>query len=257
MAGSKGRRGGQGGGGGIGPFPAQQQGSGGLQGNFNPGYTNNDNQQLLKWQEADEQKATRFLGRIHNKVDLDDYTDKHPFYDFDMQKFTLSVGLNDKPRIMKDADFEQMVRDNNLQTLYRGDSGQDAVDRLLDDNYYHPGTGYYGDGMYFSEDESVANKYAYDKGGTDGRYTKFVLSPDAHVIQYSDLVSRMNAHYGTRYYDALSRAGQTSYLSNDGEALYALKLGYNVIEIHRGKHVALTRDALIFSDKVYHAKQYF
>ena len=259
MAGSKGRRGGQGaqsggGGGGIGPFPQQQQGNGGLKGNFQPGYTANDNPQLLKWQQSDDDKATRFLGRVHNKVDINNYTDKHPFYDFDMQKFTLLVGLNDKPTVMKDADFEQMVKANNLQVLYRGDSGQDAVDRMVGDNYYHPGTGFYGDGLYFTEEESIANRYAYQKGGTDGVYTKMVLSPNAHVINYSDLMYEMGKYSGTRFAKALERAGNTSYYSNEGQALFALKMGYNVIEIHAGKHVALTRDALIVSDKYYKAR---
>lgn len=257
MAGSKSKRGGQGGGGGIGPFQPQQLGSGGLKGDFTPGYTNNDNPQLLKWQSQEPDKAARFLGRIHNKMDVNDYQDKHPFYDFDGQKFTLALNLNDKPTIMKDADFEQMVRDNNLQVLYRGDSGQEAVDRMMNDTYYHPGTGYYGDGLYFSEEESTANSYAWAKGGTDGRYTKFTLSPNAHVISYSDLTAKMNAYYGTSFYNALHRAGQTSYMGNEGEAMFALRLGYNVIEIHRGKHVALTRDALVMSDKVYHARRYY
>ena len=254
MAGSKSRRGGQGGGT---SFPPQQYGSGGLKGNYQPGYTANDNPQLLKWQGQEDDKAARYLAKVHNTVDVDSYQDNHPFYDFDMQKFTLAMGLNDKPTIMKDADFEKMVAKNNLQVLYRGESGQDAADRLLGDAYYHPGTGFYGDGMYFSEDETVANNYAWDKGGSDGVYEKFVLGPNAHVVQYDDLVQRMNSDTSYNLNRALYRAGQTSRYGNEGQAQYALKLGYNVIEIHRGKHVLLTRDAAIFSDKIYHAKSYY
>lgn len=238
----------------------QRNSYGRLQGVYQPGYDNNGNPAVQKWQGQTEDKASRFLARVHNTVDYNDYDDGYGFYEGDYQKFSLALGTNDKATVVPDAQFDKIVQANNLQVVYRGEASQRQVDRFMNAEYSHTGVGSYGDGFYFSDNASTANGYASMKGGSGGRVLKMALSPNARVISYSDLQARM-AQAGAGLRSALAkqgmsaRAGGSSYL-NEGEAQYALKLGYNVVaEVGYGGsdyHYALTRDAFIVSDKVKH-----
>ncbi len=229
-----------------------------LDGVYQPGYDNNGNPQVVKWQGQEEDKAARYLAKVHNGVDYNNYVDGYGFYEGDYQKFSLSLGMNDKPTIIPDKQFDQMVRQNNLQVVYRGEAGQGQVDRFMNADYSHTGVGSFGDGFYFSDDKGTANGYASMKGGAGGRVLKMALSPNARVITYSDLQNAM-AKAGAKMQSALRRQGQSatgaSYW-NSGEAQFALKLGYNVISDcgYNGSdyHYALTRDAFIVSDKAKH-----
>lgn len=263
---SAGLRGGGGGGGGLGAMfgnagqpqqqppqnqPQQQQPKRGqkvsdhdLIAEYSPGFDDNGNPQVTKWQQqADENKAARFLSKVN-----DDYTyrngkfvdsngnvisDKYGFYDGEYQKFTMALGLNAKPQVMDDKAFDAMVAKNNLQLLYRGESGQNAADRFYDADISHTGVGNYGDGSYFSTRKSDAIGYAQEKShysGT-GKVETMVLSPTAHAIKYSELHKIYNS-LSPRLRSALDKAGSSAYNSgygNKGEAQLALRLGYNVV----------------------------
>lgn len=235
-----------------------KQGNGSLQGDYSPGYTGNNNPQVLKWQgQTDEDKATKFLAKVHN-TDMSQFDDNgYPYYPGDYQKFTATLGMNAKPTVLPDAEFDKMVQQHGLQVLYRGESGQKACDRFMFADNTHTGIGSYGDGFYFTEDVYTANKYAASKGGPDGRVIKMALSPNAHCITYNDLVKQM-AKEGYKLKSALHKQGvadKTHYL-NDGESQWAIKNGYNVITdcMYHGSqyHLYLSRDAVICSDKVKH-----
>ena len=228
----------------------QKQNNGGIQAVFAPGYTNNNNPNVVKFQGQDDDKTARYLAKVNNDVDTSAYPDGYAYYPGSFQKWSLAMGLNDKPQVVPDAQFNQIVSQNNLQVLYRGESGQQACDRFMDAKYSHTGIGSYGDGFYFSEDKHVANKYAQHKGGANGRVIKMALSPTARAITYSDLYNKMY-YASSSLQKGLKRAGtadKTKYL-NEGEAQYALKLGYNVVTMGNGYHYAITRDAFIVSDK--------
>ena len=234
------------------PTQINTYGSNTLQGVYQPGYDNNGNEAVQKWQGQTEDKASKFLAKV-SKMDTANYPDGYDYYDGEYQQFSLALGLDDKPTVMSDAQFEAVVQANGLQKLYRGESGTAAVDRFMNADHSHTGIGSYGDGYYFSEDKSTANSYAASKGGSQGMVMKMALSPTARVIQYQDLRAQM-AKNGSNFTKALNYAGtkgKMSYL-NDGEAQMALKMGYNVVTMGSGYHYALTRDAFIMSDNVKH-----
>ena len=231
---------------------------GSLDGVYQAGYDANGNPQLVKWQGQDDDKAARYLAKVHN-TDLSQYDDNgYPYYEGDYQKFSLATGLNDKPQVVSDRTFDKLVQQNNLQVLYRGESGDAACDRFMNADNSHTGVGSYGDGFYFTENASTANLYASSKGGSNGRVMKMALSPNARIITHGQLQQEM-AKAGIKLQSALTKQGKSAMGSgywNSGEAQYALKLGYNVISdcSYTGSqyHFALTRDAFIVSDKVKH-----
>ena len=209
--------------------------------------------------------ATGSYGSVLDTKTGQTLSDGYGFYEGDYQNFTLSLGLNAKPTVLPDAQFNAMVKQHGLQVVYRGDTGAAQIDRFMNSNLSHTGVGSYGDGFYFSDDKSTANSYAASKavraGGqrSDGRILKMALSPNARIIAYDDLRTEM-AKAGIKLQSALSKQGRSasaSYL-NDGEAQYALKLGYNVVAGcgYRSSdyHFALTRDAFIVSDKALKAR---
>lgn len=244
----------------IGPAP---NGMSSLQGVYAPGWDDNGNPAVQKWQGQEPDKAARFLAKVHNDVDFANYDDGYGFYEGDFQKFSLAMGMDKGPTVLPDAQFDAMVKANNLQVIYRGEAGQSQVDRFMNAPRSHTGIGSYGDGFYFSDDKSVANSYAQMKGGANGRVFKAVLSPTARIITYDDLVSRMQQDgvygpsSGSRLGNALYKQGQSARASgakylNKGQAQYAAKLGYNVVAGWGGYHYAIDRSAFIVSDKVKH-----
>lgn len=223
-----------------------------LQGVYQPGYDDNGNPNVVKWQGQQEDKAANFLAKV-SKLDVNQYNDGYGYYDGEYQQFSLALGLDGKPTVLSDSEFNSIVKQNNLQVLYRGESGDAAVDRFMNAEHSHTGIGSYGDGYYFSTDKSTANNYATYKGGINGRVMKMALAPNARVITYTDLRNAMN-NAGSKFTKALGHAGKdnkTQYL-NDGEAQFALKMGYNVVTLGTDYHYALTRDAFIMSDNIKH-----
>lgn len=234
-----------------------------LEGVYAPGWDGDGNPAVQKWQQQDPDKAARFLAKVHNGTDYANYDDGYGYYEGDYQKFSLTLGMDKGPTVLPDAQFDAMVKANNLQVIYRGEAGDRQVDRFMNAAHSHTGVGSYGDGFYFSDDKQVANSYAQMKGGVNGRVFKAVLSPSARIITYDALVARMQRDgvygqsSGSRLGRALARqgrsaaAGGSSYL-NEGEAQYAVKLGYNVVAGWGGYHYAVDRSAFIVSDLVKH-----
>ena len=256
-----------------------------LVGVYQPGYDANGNPAVQKWQnQSDDTKAARFLAKTHNDIQMQGYdpakgsyaeavgpngtvyNDGYGFYQGDYQNFSLALGLNDQPTVVRDATFNQLVKQNNLQVVYRGDTGDSQIDRFMTSTYSHTGVGSYGDGFYFSDNKSTANSYAASKASmatgnrSDGRILKMALSPNARIISYSDLQLAMR-NAGAPLTRALSKQGSSASSAsywNSGEAQFALKMGYNVIAgcgfSGSDYHYALTRDAFIVSSKAIHAR---
>lgn len=230
--------------------------------NYNSGFDDNGNAQVTKWQGQVDDKAARFLSKAN-----DDYTfrngqfydkngnvitDQYGFYDGEYQKFSFAMGLNAKPQVMDDAAFDAMVQQNNLQLLYRGESGQNAADRFMKADLGHTGVGSFGDGYYFSTDKSNAIGYAQMKSNYNGtgKVETMVLSPTARAIKYTDLEAKFSS-LSPKLRSALSAAGRSASAgyNNSGEAQLALKLGYNVVAVDyaggRTYCYALDRSAFI------------
>ena len=138
---------------------------------------------------------------------------------------------------MDDKSFDAMVKANNLQVLYRGESGQEAADRFMNDELSHIGAGNYGSGYYFSTRKSDAIGYAQSKSkfSGNGKLETMVLSPTARAIKHSDLVNLMSKA-SPKFLKALGIAGRSdnSGYTNAGEMQFAAKLGYNVIAVDSG-----------------------
>ena len=251
--------------------------TGSLNVDYSSGYDNNGNAQLVKWQGQTDDKSAAFLSKVHNGVEMkgyDPYTssystvqdnlngqsfnDGYGYYEGDYQRFSLALGLNAKPQIVSEKQFDQMVKQNNLQVVYRGEAGSNQCDRFMNADTSHTGVGSYGDGFYFSENARDANGYASMKGGSAGRVMKMALSPNAKAITHTELRQKM-AQAGIKLQSNLRRQGTSAPSAsyhNSGEAQFALKLGYNVITdcgyYGSGYHYALTRDAFIVCNKTKH-----
>ena len=210
-------------------------------------YTDNDNPSLVKWQNQTDDKSARFLAKLDRETDLSaaqaDTNDPWQFYDNPMQKMVVNMGLNNGTTVLSEADFNKYVNQTGSTVLYRGWSGQNAVDRFKQSPNSHIGNGINGDGYYFSADKSTAMGY----GGTG---MKAALSPNARVIG-ADAVRAEIYRRGGNLQSALSYAGSggtRTYGSNEGEAQMALKMGYNVIDAGWAV-IPLTRDAVVISGK--------
>lgn len=255
----------------------KNQKSGSLNIEYSPGYDDNGNKNLVKWQGQTDDKSAAFLAKVHNNVDMSGfnpatssfstvtdgingqtYNDGYGYYEGDYQRFSLAMGLNNKPQVVSEKQFDSMVKANNLQVVYRGEAGQSQCDRFMNASTSHTGVGSYGDGFYFSENTSDANGYASMKGGRSGRVMKMAISPNARAITHSELQSLMS-QAGIKLQSGLRRQGTSAPSAsyhNSGEAQFALKMGYNVITdcgyYGSGYHFALTRDAFIVCDKTKH-----
>lgn len=210
-------------------------------------YTDNNNPELVKWQGQTDDKSASFLAKVDQQTDLNQIqqntNDPYAFYDNPMQRMVSRMGLNAPATVMSESDFNNYVQQTGATVLYRGWSGQNAVDRFKQSPNSHIGNGINGDGYYFAPDKSTAQGY----GGTG---MKAALSPKARVISV-DAVDAQIAKSSPKFKSALSKAGRygtRTYGSNDGQAQMALKMGYNCIDAGWAV-IPLTRDAVVISNK--------
>lgn len=220
------------------------------------------NPQLVKYQGQDEDKLARYLAKVWNQTDLNDpqYADGYDYYDNSLQKLVLAMGLNKGPQVLSEADFDAYVQQTGAEVKYRGVSGKDAADRFMNATNNHVGNGVYGDGHYFTNNFSTAESYGRHAASGKGKppssrvVLRMALSPKARVIDYGTLQAAMR-NAGVNLSRALGKAGSAgtrTYGPNDGEAQFAMRMGYNVIQVSGGYNsyeYALTRDAFVVSKK--------
>lgn len=213
-------------------------------------YDGGGNPDLIKYQGQSDDKTANFLAGTDKGTDLakaqQQTNDPYPFYDNPMQKLVMRMGLNAPPTVLSEADFRKYVAQTGATVLWRGWSGQNAVDRFKQSPNSHIGNGINGDGYYLAPSKSTARNY----GGTG---TKMALSPQARVVSL-DKVNAEIAKASPKLQRSLRKAGgygaggTRTYGSNDGQAQMALKMGYNVIDAGWAV-IPLTRDAVVISDK--------
>lgn len=210
-------------------------------------YTDGNNPELLKWQGQTDDKAANYLAKVDKTTDLAQFqqqtNDPWGFYDNPMQKMTVQMGLNKPATVLSESDFNNYVQQTGATVLYRGWSGDNAVDRFKNSPNSHVGNGINGDGYYFSADRNTAMGY----GGVG---TKAALSPNARVVSL-DAVNAEIAKTSPKFNKALSYAGSKgtrTYGTNEGQAQMALKMGYNTIDAGWAV-IPLTRDAVVISNK--------
>ena len=210
-------------------------------------YTDGNNPALLKWQGQTDDKSANFLAKVDKQTDLAQIQaqtgDKWAFYDNPQQRLVENLGLNKPTTVLSESDFNNYVKQTGASVLYRGWSGQDAIDRFTQSPNSHIGNGINGDGYYFAPDKGTARSY----GGTG---MKAALSPNARVVSV-DAVNAQIAKANPKFKSSLSKAGSygtRTYGSNNGQAQMALKMGYNVIDAGWAV-IPLTRDAVVVSGK--------
>ncbi len=210
-------------------------------------YTDDNNPALIQYQQKDDDKTANFLAGTDKNVDLNSsaYADGYGYHDIPLNKLLLRLGVGKGATVLSDADFNKYVQQSGQTVMYRGWSNKGSADRFVNAQNNHVGNGRYGDGYYFTPDKHVANMYS-----GNGTVTKMALSPKARVISYQDLLSKMSQASGKlqrSLYKAGTGGSGRTYGSNRGEAQYALKLGYNVIDVGGGYLYGITNDAFVVS----------
>lgn len=202
-------------------------------------------------QMSDDQMAT--LINQSKNVDmpnhLSDVSDK-------TQKFVYAAGINEKPTVLDDASFNQYLQQNNIprsQILARSVNGATyvvngtrmklsptQVTSMIKDSELtyvggKKGGMLHGAGTYF--DMNGGRNTGYAGGAT----VIGVLSPNARVIKDGSQLDSAVRSFQRTHPKAASAIG--SY-NNSTKSIYALCMGYNVIEDY-GYHNVIDRSALV------------
>lgn len=143
------------------------------------------------------------------------------------------------PKLLKPDEFEKSLSEGTL--IYRGVAG--SFDQKLSANQIHDqfrsgklfiGSGMFGNGTYFSQNESFAEGYS---DGSKGSVMRAILPKSAKVIDYENLLD---------LYEKVLESHP--HLSKVDESSLAVVLGYDAVERKRpdGNHlIILNRGALI------------
>lgn len=127
-----------------------------------------------------------------------------------------------KPEVLSDEVFDDYVRANGLETIYRGVKGQESItaeDMLNSFKYgekYYTGQGCYGDGTYFGPHD-VALSYS-KSSDYDGAIMRSAIKRNAKIISYDALYAEMRSKYG-----------KSVILHNNKISAYGRSRGYDVI----------------------------
>lgn len=182
------------------------------------------------------------------------------------QKVVEGLGLDDKPVVVSQDEFDKIVEENGYIPLWRGVYSVDpngrevAMNTMFGDRTY-VGDGIHGDGIYFSTDYDTANGYS-GGGGLNGDAKGYgivmaaVINPKkAHIITEQALYDMFNKD--------LAKSGLSTFEINMDLSSYALYKGYNVIHVPGGNagqygstyaeggedyYVPIERSALVFAE---------
>lgn len=221
--------------------------------NYNPNkhgdYDDGGNPALVKYQQQEDDKTANFLAGTDRNIDLSDpqYSDGYVYHDLPLNKLLARLSVKSGPTVMNNSDFNAYLQQTGQQACWRGWSSRDSAQRFLNTTNNHVGNGVMGDGYYFSPNKSTALNFTTHYSMGNGEMMRLALSPKARVIDLGTLRQAM-AQTSPRLQSALSKAGRggsgRTFGANNGEAQFALKMGYNVI--WNGNYaVAITNDALV------------
>ena len=186
--------------------------------------------------------------------------------DTPLQKVMYVAGLNEKPQVMTDAQFNQYVRQHRAETLYRtvdgvylkqydmGINAKDICEQVMYGSLTRTGRGsLMGDGFYFANDLDDSKRYGTYTGNVkQTAYMKAVLKPGAKGISSSRIYSmaRDEISNNTKLGRALEKAVKGRFHSGV-MALLAVHKGYDYIEYSSyGYFNVLNRGCLIMSDQI-------
>ncbi len=195
---------------------------------------------LADVQAMDDQQLHDFLIDVQN-TDLPDFLNTHHF-----QKMTYALGLNDKPEIISQQEFDDMTVNAPFGSaqpiLYRTvDDAQltggvtltakQIQDMLLYGDLTYHGNGIHGDGLYFSDDKRGSQ--AYGNGGGRSRTVACVLNSKARPITETALRKQYDAFIKTHPQSRKALGFAKARSTHDSMSQFALSQGYNVIVSHQ------------------------
>ena len=215
------------------------------------------NTSLAQFQQMNDQQTVAYLNGLKNNVHMPPSAE---LPDSDTQRAFYDLGVNDKPRVVSDAQFKAM----RGETLYRGvtentdnngtvmATAKSIANSTMYGEYSRIGGGVYGDGYYFSNSKSLANSYAGHKGST-AKSAVMRTKLDTSKVKAIDSNTLESRFY--RESRAVQRAYQNMSETGNWAAghlgVYALQKGYNAIKVpSRGITVVLDRGIMVMSDNV-------
>lgn len=176
------------------------------------------------------------------------------------QEFVYAAGMNEKPAVLSDSEFQQFMRDNGIDQ-------SEVLSRSIDPNDYHNAYGTHVkmtpkdiiDMLKYSRFNYIGGKYGgklhgagtyFDQnGGANTGYGRgatavAVLNPKtARAIDDYALRQRVGAFRASHPQFARAVGG----LTNETKSIYALAMGYNVIT-DGSYHNVIDRAALVYRD---------
>ena len=137
----------------------------------------------------------------------------------DTQVLANQMGLNGRPVVLPNSEFDKYVQNKGATVFYRGvrpNAGLTST-QIQENTRYSDvcflGDGIYGDGIYSSSERATARSYA----GSNGDIMRFVLNPKtARPL----VLTRAK-------YNAIRKLGYSA----ENVSMWALKNGYNVLSI--------------------------
>lgn len=209
------------------------------------------------FQDMDAKAVRQFYRDLNNNADINQSITDMGLRGNYTQRLITAMGLDDKPKVLSDADFDAMLQDNpDMIPIYRGVSGsggmtsQMVTNQTMKGNDTRIGTGIHGDGIYFTTNYNYAS--GYQSNGRDPM-TAVVDKTKLKAITERDL-------------DIMIQKEPDSWLrrvsDDDGDkSTYALYKGYNCIIAEGGNYgdkydrkkkkgedyyILLSREPLIF-----------
>lgn len=211
--------------------------------------------QMTDDQLADLMRRSRSADMPNQLNDVSDIT----------QKFVFTAGLNEKPAVLSDSEFQQFMKDNGLGKA-------DVISRSVNGATYKNASGTkvtlsatdVSDMMMYSRLNYIGGKrggqalgagtyfdHTYGKStGYGGHTVTAVLNPKtARAIDYTQLASKARAFDAAHPKFARMTGGYNSAYKGGGNnmAIYALAMGYNVITASNGYTNVIDRSALVYN----------
>ena len=179
------------------------------------------------------------------------------------QRFVYAAGINDKPAVLDDADFDKFLRDNNIPrsrvmarsvddiTYTNADgtrvrlSAQQQADLLKYSRLTYVGGKHggmrSGAGAYFAQNGGVQTGYG-------SRTMVAAINPkSARIITRDKLIRDMHAFAQSHPQFARQVGAPNTNFSRNNMGVYALAMGYNVVhDTSQGYFNVIDRSALVF-----------
>lgn len=191
---------------------------------------------LADVQQMDDNELHDFLISV-NDTDVPDMLNTHH-----LQRMVYALGLNSKPEIVSQKEFDDLRNSGAVQVWRTVDPGttQSGVpltakqvnQMFVDGDLTYLGRGIHGDGLYFSDVKS--GSLMYGMGGGRSSVVTGVINKNARIISEGSLRNMydnyVNTHPRTRRALGFARSHSTS----DSMSQFALLMGYNVISSYQG-----------------------